>query len=182
MFMCRSILFASALLTCLITNAAEYEPVPKRGKPASTEHIQAWNLSVYPDGRGLPIGQGGVKEGESLYAMHCSTCHGERGIGGSAEELSGGMQGLTGEYPDKTIGTYWPYAPTLFDFIRRSMPLYAPGSLSVNETYAVVAYLLFVNEVIKEDMTITQENLALIKMPNRDGFIPAYPLPAASED
>lgn len=148
---------------------------PDLGKPASDEMIKLRNLNVFPDGTGLPEGKGTVADGQKIFSKQCAVCHGDRGIGGSAEELSGGEQGLTGEYPDKTIGTYWPYATTLFDFIRRSMPLPAPGSLSNNEVYAVTAYLLHVNKLLPEDAIISKENLAQFKMPNRDGFIRVYP-------
>lgn len=142
-----------------------------RGQQITQTELAAWNTSIYPDGRGLPAGKGSVQEGEALYALHCVACHGERGIGGSAEELAGGMQGLTGEYPDKTVGTYWPYATTLFDFIQRAMPLYAPGSLSADETYALVAYVLYVNDLIKVDQVLSNETLPAVEMPNQDGFI-----------
>ena len=96
---------------------------PGLGKPASEEMIKAWNLSIFPDGTGLPKGQGTVVKGQKIFETDCAICHGPAGIGGSAEELSGGKEGLTSGYPDKTIGTYWPYATTIFDFIKRGMPL-----------------------------------------------------------
>lgn len=174
MSMHKQIIGMLILSTMAISSAADLEG-PGLGKSASEEMIMLRNLNVYPDGTGLPTGKGTVAEGQKIFAAQCAVCHGERGIGGSAEELSGGEQGLTGEYPDKTIGTYWPYATTLFDFIRRSMPLPAPGSLSDNDIYAVTAYLLHVNEVLPEDASIGKHNLAQVKMPNHDGFIWIYP-------
>ncbi len=148
---------------------------PGLGKPASEELVKAWDLSIFPDGTGLPIGKGSVAEGAEVFKTDCAICHGPAGIGGTAEELSGGEQGLTGEYPDKTIGTYWPYATTLFDFISRSMPLVAPGSLSHDQTYAVTAYLLHVNKIIAEDAVMSNETLHKVEMPNRDGMEWIYP-------
>jgi len=145
---------------------------PKLGKPASPQEIAAWSLTIFPNGKGLPSGRGTAAEGKAVYERHCAACHGPRGAGGSAEELAGGKHGLTDANPDKTIGTYWPYATTLFDFVRRSMPLDAPGSLSNDALYAVCAYLLHINGVIPETAEMTAATLPLVKMPNRDGFIP----------
>jgi mono/diheme cytochrome c family protein len=147
---------------------------PRLGRPASTEAIARWNLSVFPDGTGLPPGSGTAAEGKSIYESRCAACHGAKGTGGSAEELAGGS-GLTGTHPDKTIGTYWPYATTVFDFVRRSMPLDAPGSLSDSEVYAVTAYLLHINGIIGESDRIDAQNLPGVRMPNRGGFMPVYP-------
>lgn len=167
--------FVLLLLFSATAINAEMEQGPKLGKPASEQLINTWDISIFPDGTGLPVGQGTVAEGKALYKTQCSICHGPAGIGGTAEELSGGEQGLTGEYPDKTIGTYWPYATTLFDFINRAMPLMAPGSLSDNETYALTAYLLHINKVIPADATLSNKNLHEVVMPNRDGMIWVYP-------
>ena len=148
---------------------------PKLGKPASEEVIKAWDSSIFPDGKGLPVGKGTVAEGKVLFKAQCAICHGPAGVGGTAEELSGGEQGLTGEYPDKTIGTYWLYATTLFDFIKRGMPLMAPGSLSNDQTYALTAYLLHINEILPADAIMSNENLFQVEMPNREGMIWIYP-------
>ena len=148
---------------------------PGLGKPASEQMIKAMDLNIFPDGTGLPVGKGSVAEGKEIFKTHCAICHGPAGIGGTAEELSGGEQGLLGEYPDKTIGTYWPYATTLFDFIKRSMPLVAPGSLTDDQTYAVSAYLLHVNKILPEEAVMSNDNLHKVEMPNRDGMQWIYP-------
>ncbi len=147
---------------------------PGLGQVASEEMIKVWNTSIFLDGEGLPVGKGLVAEGKEIFKTQCAICHGPAGIGGTAEELSGGEQGLTGEYPDKTIGTYWPYATTLFDFIKRAMPLAAPGSLTDDQTYALTAYLLHVNKIIAEDDVMSNETLHKVEMPNRDGMVWIY--------
>ena len=147
---------------------------PGLGQPATLEEVAALSMNVFPDGRGLPDGSGSVIQGASLYQSKCIMCHGAYGKGGSAEPLAGAEMGLTGEWPEKTIGTLWPYATTVFDFTRRSMPMTAPGSLSNDETYALTAYLLYLNEIVTEDVVLNKETLMQVKMPNVDGFIDIY--------
>ncbi|CAI8735955.1 c-type cytochrome [Methylocaldum szegediense] len=147
---------------------------PKLGRPASPEEIAAQDINVFPDGTGLPPGKGTAHEGKALYDAKCASCHGPKGIGGSAEELAGGGS-LTGPHPDKNIGTYWPYATTLFDFVRRSMPLDAPRSLTDDQVYAVTAYLLYINGIIDERTEMNAASLPRVEMPNRRGFIPIWP-------
>jgi cytochrome c len=147
---------------------------PRLGKLLSQETIQQRNFTVFPNGQGLPLGQGTVQAGRKVYTTRCLYCHGTEGLGDSAEELAGALHRLTDDPPDKTIGTYWPYATTLFDFIRRSMPMDSPGSLTTQNIYDVTAYLLFLNEIIDYEQTIDNKTLANIKMPNRNGFIDLY--------
>ena len=152
--------------------SAQAESVgPEWGRPASETLIQNWNRDVFPDGEGLPEGNGSAGDGERIYQRQCQNCHGVEGRGGSADELAGAMHTLTDNPPDKTIGTYWPYATTVFDFIRRSMPLNAPGSLSNDELYAVTAYLLYLNGIIGQKDPMNARTLPKVKMPNREGFI-----------
>ncbi|MGI9228373.1 MAG: c-type cytochrome [Gammaproteobacteria bacterium] len=146
-------------------------PSPGLGRPAVAEEITAQDWGVMPDGTGLPAGAGSVRQGEAVYATHCSNCHGVGGLGDSADQLAGAIMHLTDEWPEKTVGTYWPYATTLFDFIRRSMPMLTPGSLSNAEVYAVTAYILYLNHIVAEDTVLDAQGLQSIKMPNRDGFI-----------
>ena len=169
----QTLVLAATLALLLAMGQAQAAPEgPKLGRPASPQDIAAWSLSVFPDGRGLPGGRGSAAEGKAIYERHCAACHGPKGAGGSAEELAGAGHGLTGPAPDKTIGTYWPYASTLFDFVRRSMPLDAPGSLDADALYAVCAYLLHLNGIIPETAEMNASTLPLVKMPNRGGFIP----------
>lgn len=144
---------------------------PHLGKPAAEADVDAWNLSVYPDGTGLPPGKGTAVEGASLFAQRCASCHGDEGIGGTADELAGGTAPLDSETPDKNIGTYWPYATTVFDFTRRAMPMDAPGSLGNDEVYAITAYLLHRNGIIGENDEMNAQTLPKVKMPNHNGFI-----------
>jgi cytochrome c len=151
---------------------AETAPeTPHLGKPVAAEEAEKWNLNVFPDGKGLPGGRGTAVEGKVVYAKKCASCHGEGGRGATAEELAGGTNQLNSKTPDKTIGLYWPYATTLFDLTRRSMPMNAPGSLANDELYAVTAYLLFANGIIGERDEMNANTLPKVKMPNRDEFV-----------
>jgi mono/diheme cytochrome c family protein len=160
------------LLTGLAGFAVAAEATaPHLGKPLAREDAARWDLSVFPDGQGLPPGRGNATEGAALFASKCAVCHGTAGRGATAEELAGGTAPLTDKSPDKTIGLYWPYATTLFDFTRRAMPMFAPGSLSADEVYALTAYLLLANGVIAEAEEMNAASLPRVRMPNRNGFV-----------
>jgi S-disulfanyl-L-cysteine oxidoreductase SoxD len=146
-------------------------PTPALGNALSAEEAANWNFSVFPDGHGLPPGNGTPLQGKLVYEQRCMGCHGVNGIGGSADELAGAQHSLKDAEPDKTIGNYWPYATTLFDYIRRAMPANAPGSLSNNELYAVTAWLLHLNRLVEATAVLDAKTLPLINMPNRNGFI-----------
>jgi cytochrome c len=154
--------------------AADVPQGPDLGRPASPADVARWNMEVAPDGRGLPPGHGTARQGKKIYAEQCLSCHGKYGLGDSGDQLAGAQMGLTSDYPEKTIGNFWPYATTLFDFIRRSMPMTAPQSLSDDQVYAVTAYLLYLNNITGEDAELNAKTLPAIKMPNRNGFINAY--------
>lgn len=141
------------------------------GHLVTPAQIAAWDINVFADGRNLPQGSGTVAQGQAIYAQQCASCHGAKGEGGTGDQLVGGKGSLASAKPIKTVGSYWPYAPTLFDYIRRAMPLTAPQSLSDEQVYAVTAYLLYMNDLVKEDTTLDAKSLAAIKMPNRDGFV-----------
>lgn len=146
----------------------------------SDKALQSWNISVFPDGKNLPEGKGDYQSGKKLYDDLCAACHGLNGRGGiKLDPYRGAVDTLvksegdrlTGEHPKKNIGTYWQYAPLLFDYIRRAMPYQAPKSLSNDEVYALTVYLLAENGIISKKRVISKENLAKIKMPNVNGFI-----------
>ncbi len=142
------------------------------GKTATEREVQAWNIDVAPTGEGLPPGRGTVKEGAALFAANCAVCHGPTGQEGPMDRLVGGVGTLASQKPVKTIGSYWPYATTLYDYIRRAMPFPSPQSLSPNEVYSIVAWLLYRNGIIAEDVVLDAQSLPGISMPNRQGFVP----------
>lgn len=150
------------------------------GRPALPEEIRAWNIDVRPDGVGLPPGSGSGAEGEELYLERCAACHGEFGEGiGRWPVLMGGEGTLTADRPEKTVGSYWPYASTLYDYIRRAMPFGHAQSLTPDEVYSVALYVLGMNDIVDPDETHDQDSFARIEMPNRDGFILPDPRPDA---
>ncbi len=165
------------LMAFIMPAAAVETGSPQLGKTVSEQTIRQWSWDVFPDGEGLPEGQGDAVAGEQVYQRFCASCHGVNGEGGSAEELAGAQHGLTDAPPDKTIGVYWPYATTLFDFIRRAMPLNAPGQLNNNQLYAVTAYLLYLNDIMGRTDVLSEKSLPGIKMPNQSGFINCYRQP-----
>jgi S-disulfanyl-L-cysteine oxidoreductase SoxD len=142
------------------------------GRAALPEEIAAWNLDVHPDGTGLPEGQGDAIVGEEIFAAKCAACHGDFAEGiGNWPKLAGGMDTLDHEDPLKTVGSYWPYLSTSFDYIRRSMPYGNAGTLTADETYAIVAYILYSNDLIEDDFVLSKDTFLDVKMPNADGFI-----------
>jgi cytochrome c len=147
---------------------------PSLGRPASDAEIAAIDVSVGPDGAGLPPGSGTPKQGAEVYATKCIACHGPEGANGVNDRLAGGQGTLKSATPVKTIGSYWPYATTVFDYVRRAMPYPAPHSLSDAEAYAVTAYLLHLNGIIAADEVMDATSLPKVKMPNRGGFTSAF--------
>ena len=154
--------------------AVGFEP-PHLGVPASPEQVAAWDISIPPSGEGLPQGSGTAKQGAAVYAAKCQACHGAKGQGKPADPLAGGVGTLGSAKMQRTVGSYWPYATTLFDYVRRAMPTTAPMSLSNEEVYAVSAYILHINGIIGEDTVMNAQTLPAVKMPNRDGFINDWP-------
>lgn len=141
------------------------------GKSATAEEIVGWDIDIRPDGKGLPPGSGSVEDGEMMYETKCASCHGSFGEGvGRYPVLSGGEGTLTEDRPEKTVGSYWPYASTLWDYIHRAMPFTAPQSMTDEEVYAITAYVLYLNDLVEDDFVLTADNLASIEMPNQDGF------------
>ena len=170
-------------LICGLGLALFYSQLPSRaeetaqpgayglGQPASAAQIAGWDIDVRPDGLGLPPGEGSVEDGEMLFQEQCAQCHGVFGEGaGRWPVLAGGEGSLRDDRPEKTIGSYWPYATTVWDYIHRAMPFFNPQSLSNNEVYALTAYLLYMNDIVEDDFVASQANLAQVEMPNRGGF------------
>ncbi len=145
---------------------------PGLGQALDSAEITGIDISIDATGRNLPVGSGTALQGASVYEAKCLACHGAGAVGGEnlADPLVGGIGTLTTDKPLKTVVSYWPYATTLFDYVRRAMPLNAPMSLADDEVYAVSAYLLFLGGVIEESHELNAETLPQVKMPNRDGF------------
>jgi len=149
------------------------------GKPATPAEIAGWNIDVRgKDGAGLPAGKGNVSHGADVFAEQCALCHGTFGEGeGRYPKLMGGEGTLASDRPEPSVGSYWPYAPTLFDYIDRAMPLSAPHSLSADDVYALIAYILNFNNIVPADFVADRTSLPKVKMPNRDNFIWQDPRP-----
>lgn len=141
--------------------------------------LAAWNIDVQPDGKNLPAGSGSVAQGRTLYAQACASCHGQQGEGKPMDRLVGGKGTLATAAPVKTVGSYWPYATSVYDYIHRAMPFNAPGTLSPAEAYAATAYVLYMNGIIPENAVMDARTLPRVQMPNRDGFIGPDPRPDA---
>jgi cytochrome c len=152
--------------------------VPQFGQPIAPADAATWDISIGPDGAGLPGGRGTAAQGEAVYAAKCQACHGEKGAGRPNDTLVGGLGTLApGKAPVKTVGSYWPYATTLFDYVRRAMPWDRPKSLTDDEVYAVSAYILNLNGIIGANDVMDAQSLPKVAMPNREGFtpFPRYP-------
>jgi len=148
------------------------------GRVPSPAEIAGWDIDARPDGHGLPRGQGTVAQGLKLYDSLCASCHGDFGEAvGRNPELAGGIGSLTGPDPRRTIGSYWPYAATLFDYLRRAMPFGDAQSLEIDELYALTAYTLFLNDLLPTDGRLDQDSIHRLKMPNADGFVSPDPRP-----
>ncbi len=145
------------------------------GRPATPDEIARWNIDIDPAGAGLPPGAGSVREGAAVYARRCAACLGDRGQGGPMDRLAGGAGTIGTSKPVKTVGSFWPYATTLYDYVRRAMPFDAPQSLSPADVYAVCAYVLFLNGLVTEDAVLDARSLLQVRMPNQHAFVSGYP-------
>lgn len=169
---------AAPVVTAAVTAAPLDIRGPGLGVPATAEEIARLNISIPPDGRNLPPGSGSSAEGALVYMEFCVGCHGPRGAGGEGMvALTGGLGTLTGTRPVKTVASFWPYATTIFDYVRRAMPLNAPQSLTDDQVYAVVAFLLSVDDILPIGMRLDATTLPTVEMPNRDGFANWWPGP-----
>lgn len=157
--------------------AASGDPMPASvsldlGRAALADEVAAWNIDVRPDGQGLPVGSGDVTTGEEIFSANCAVCHGDFGEGvGRWPVLAGGAGSLTSDRPVKTIGSYWPYLSTVYDYIHRAMPFGNAQSLSDDDVFAITAYLLYSNDLVADDFVLSNENFNDIKMPNQPNFI-----------
>src|SRR6185503_19340810 len=167
----RKPVLAAVAAIILGLSAAVAADGPDLGRVVTAQEIASWSLSVGPDGVGLPPGSGTPKQGEAVYAAKCVACHGEKGAGKPNDQLVGGQGTLPGDKPPvKTVGSFWPHATTVFDYVRRAMPYNESKSLNNDEVYAVVAYILNLNGIIADNDTMDAQTLRKVKMPNRDGF------------
>ncbi len=178
MFTSRRIVIAVGAASLVACAAQAPSRQPAFGAAVSAEEIARWDISIPPSGAGLPAGSGTAKQGAAVYGAKCLACHGEKGAGKPADVLVGGIGSLATvatARPVRTVGSYWPYATTLFDYVRRAMPITNPLSLSDDEVYAVSAYVLFLNGIVGEDAVMNAQTLPQVKMPNRDGFVSEWP-------
>ena len=162
----------AAAMTLMLAAPAVAADAPAFGQPIAPADLSSWDISIGPDGAGLPPGRGTAAQGEAVFMAKCQACHGEKGAGKPNDALVGGFGTIASNGPAvKTVGSYWPYATTLFDYVRRAMPWNATKSLTGDELYAVSAYILHLNGVIGADDVLDAQSLPKVRMPNRDGFI-----------
>lgn len=178
MFVSDNIQARASVTICLLLALLFLSPISQAveklslGMPASADEIKGWDIDIRPDGKGLPEGSGNATDGEDMFIEKCASCHGEFAEGaGRYPVLAGGTDSLNTHDPVKTVGSYWPYATTAFDYIRRAMPFGHAQSLSNDEVYAMTAYILYSNDIIEDDFVLDKSTLALVEMPNRNGFI-----------
>ena len=162
---------AFAVFAFVCATAAQAQSPYGIGRAAAPAEIAGWNIDIDRHGNNLPPGSGSVSRGREVFAQQCAACHGAKGEGGIGDQLVGGQGTLATPKPVRTVGSYWPYASTLFDYIRRAMPQNAPQSLSNDDVYAVSAYILNLNGLLPADATLDARTLSAIKMPNRSMFV-----------
>jgi S-disulfanyl-L-cysteine oxidoreductase SoxD len=162
---------ASAALVVACATCAQAQSPYGIGRSATPAEIAGWNIDIDRYGDNLPPGSGSVSHGREVFDQQCAACHGTRGEGGVGDRLVGGQGTLATPKPVRTVGSYWPYAPTLFDYIRRAMPQNAPQSLSNEDVYAVSAFILNLNGLLAADATLDARTLSAIEMPNRSMFV-----------
>ncbi len=141
------------------------------GRPATPDEVAAWDIDIRPDGQGLPEGQGSVEDGEVVFTDYCAVCHGDFGEGVDRwPVLAGGQGTLASDNPVKTIGSYWPYLSTVWDYIHRAMPFGDAQSLTDDEVYAITAYLMYMNDLVDDDFVLSKENFLETRLPNEENF------------
>ena len=170
--------YATVGMVLSVSVSQASERVFNLGALATPEEVAGWDIDVRPDGLGAPVGSGNAYDGEEVYLDRCAACHGDFGEGVDAwPVLAGGTGTLDSHDPVKTTGSYWPYASTMYDYIYRAMPFGEAQSLSHDETYQVVAYLLYMNDIIDDEFEVSHENIGSIEMPNQNGFVLPDPRP-----
>jgi cytochrome c len=176
----RPLAGCAALALCAIVGAAMARAAegPGLGQPVPQEKLATIDIGIAQDGKGLPAGRGSAVEGAAVFAAKCAACHGVGGENGLHDRLVGGQGSLATDKPVKTVGSYWPYATTVFDYVRRTMPFQEPRSLADDEVYAVTAWLLWRNGIIGQGTVMDSKSLPKVRMPNRDGFIWTADVPA----
>ena len=168
-FLPRAVLAVGLLATGVVTAQADEL---KLGRPATAEETAAWDIDVRPDGKGLPDGQGDVTTGEQVFAERCASCHGDFAEGVDRwPVLAGGFQTLRSDRPVKTIGSYWPYLSTVWDYVNRAMPFGDAQSLTPDEVYAITAYLLYANDLVDDEFVLSKGNFTEVRLPNESNFI-----------
>ena len=167
-----------SLIIFLVNSVVASDRKFNLGQIATKEEIAGWDIDVRPDGLGAPIGSGTALIGEEIYTEQCAACHGDFGEGADGwPALVGGEGSLTSHDPEKTTGSYWPYASTIFDYVYRSMPFGEAQTLTHDDTYKIVAYLLNMNDIIDDEFVLSDKNIGKIKMPNAKGFLLPDPRP-----
>ena len=176
-----SLISATVIFPTILSSQVFAEARPfNLGTIATAEEVAGWDIDVRPDGLGAPVGTGNAFDGEEIYAERCASCHGDFGEAvDNWPVLVGGADTLDGHDPVKTTGSYWPYASTMYDYIYRAMPFGEAQSLTADETYQIVAFLLYMNDIIDEEFEVSHENIGTIEMPNRNGFMLPDPRPDA---
>jgi S-disulfanyl-L-cysteine oxidoreductase SoxD len=169
----------SAVMLLAVVAAWGQSPKYGVGHAPTEDELRTWAISIAPDGKGLPPGRGTAAEGKEHYANRCAKCHGATGEGKDSVALAGGQGSLKGPKPLKTVGSYWPHATTVFDYVRRAMPFDRPGTLTNEQVYSLTAYVLYLNGLVKEGDVIDAQSLPRVRMPNREGFV-ADPRPDTS--
>ena len=167
----REALAALVLVAVIVSPAMSQSPTYGVGRAPTAEEIARWDGAIPPSGKGLPAGHGTAVAGKTLYATRCAACHGATGKEGPNDVLVGGQGTLSSDRPLKTVGSFWPYATTLWDYVNRSMPFQLPGSLTADESYSLTAYLLFLNGIVGETDVVDATTLLQVRMPNRGGFV-----------
>ena len=173
---CFSRFLAGAAAIALTASALAQGPTYNLGRAPTDEEIHKWDIAVGPEGRELPPGSGSAKEGALIFAQKCSACHGKTGVEGPARVLVGGRGTIGSPNELKTVGSFWPFATTVWDYINRAMPKLQEGSLTPDQVYAVTAFLLYRNGIVQEDDVLDARSLPRVQMPNRNGFYPSEPV------